>query len=262
MSFGDYRHLLISVGLTLLMVGATWIGMHLRLRLPVHHRDRDTAQVLNAIFTMLVTFTAIVLGLLITAKKSEFETTGHSVQLFASRLIELDRLFRQRGPVAQPAHGMLRDYLQLSIDSAHHRPPTPRENPRSGFGGIAEGALFDKIERDVRAWPSPDATALRLQTDSLDLMRSLTDLRWQMIENTNGVADAPFFAVLVLWLVMMFVVFSLSATRNALVFATVFGAAVTIGASLFLIFELQTPFDGLITISPRPIADALAYVER
>jgi len=64
------------------------------------------------------------------------------------------------------------------------------------------------------------------------------------------------------WLTATFTSFGLFAPRNAIVLATFFVCALSVAGAIFLILELDGPFDGLIRISPEPVRYALARIGR
>ena len=64
--------------------------------------------------------------------------------------------------------------------------------------------------------------------------------------------------VLVFWLTIIFGSFGLFAPRNATVVAMLFLCALSVSGAIFLILELDQPFDGLLQISSAPMRDALA----
>jgi hypothetical protein len=62
----------------------------------------------------------------------------------------------------------------------------------------------------------------------------------------------------IFWLSMTFASFGLSAPRNATVVTVLVISALSVAAAVFLILELDGPFEGLIRISSEPIRFALA----
>jgi Protein of unknown function (DUF4239) len=57
---------------------------------------------------------------------------------------------------------------------------------------------------------------------------------------------------------MIFASFSLFVSPNPIVIASIFICALSAAGALFLIFELDRPFTGLMTISDAPLRHALA----
>jgi hypothetical protein len=62
------------------------------------------------------------------------------------------------------------------------------------------------------------------------------------------------------WLTITFVSFGLFAPRNATVIAVLFLCALSVGSAVFLIFELDGPFDGLLKVSPDPLRYAISHL--
>lgn len=56
-----------------ILAGASVIGMWLQDRLKEHHRSRDTTESVRMVIGMVVTFAALVLGLLVTSVKADFD---------------------------------------------------------------------------------------------------------------------------------------------------------------------------------------------
>ena len=74
----------------------------------------------------------------------------------------------------------------------------------------------------------------------------------------SGAVPVPFLVVVIFWLTVTFASFGLYAPRNLTVTSVLFVAAVSVAAAVFLILELDGPFDGLIRVSSGPLRYALA----
>jgi hypothetical protein len=64
--------------------------------------------------------------------------------------------------------------------------------------------------------------------------------------------------VVVFWLTVIFLSFGLFAPPNTTVTATLFVSALSVSCAIFLILEMDRPYDGIIQISSAPLRDALA----
>ena len=62
-----------------------------------------------------------------------------------------------------------------------------------------------------------------------------------------------FLVVLVFWLTMIFVSFGLYAPRNATVMVALCGCALSVAGAIALILQMDSPFAGLMQISPEPL---------
>jgi hypothetical protein len=65
--------------------------------------------------------------------------------------------------------------------------------------------------------------------------------------------------ILVSWIVAIFVSFGLSAPRSPAVHASLI-CALAVGSAIFMILELDCPFNGLLRISSKPGANAIAHI--
>ena len=72
--------------------------------------------------------------------------------------------------------------------------------------------------------------------------------------------STPVLFVVIFWLSVTFTSFGLYAPRNATVIAVLFVAAVSVAAAVFLILELDGPFDGIIKVSSGPMEYVLTQL--
>jgi hypothetical protein len=68
--------------------------------------------------------------------------------------------------------------------------------------------------------------------------------------------------VLVSWLVVIFASLGLFAPRNATIYTIIFICALSVATGVFLILEMDQPYEGLLQISNAPLTDALAEMRR
>jgi hypothetical protein len=66
--------------------------------------------------------------------------------------------------------------------------------------------------------------------------------------------------VLVFWLTIIFVSFGLFAPDNKTVVAILFLCALSVTVAVFLILELDQPFQGLIQVSSAPLRNVLSHL--
>ena len=77
-----------------------------------------------------------------------------------------------------------------------------------------------------------------------------------------GSLSTPFFAVLVFWLIVIYLCFGLSAPFNHLSFIVTALSALALSSALFVIIDLYTPYSGLFTVSSVPPRAALGEMLR
>jgi membrane-bound ClpP family serine protease len=117
-------------------------------------------------------------------------------------------------------------------------------------------ALVEKIQ----ALSPRDDAQRSLQAQSLSMVIGLIQTRWLMYEQGASSVSEPMLAILVFWLIAIFISFGLFAPRNATVITALFVAGLSVSGAIFLILEMYTPFDGVIKISSAPLRAALAHL--
>ena len=65
---------------------------------------------------------------------------------------------------------------------------------------------------------------------------------------------------LVFWLAVVFTSFGLSAPRNLLSYAMVGLGALAIASAIYVIVDLDRPFDGIFSVSSQPLRNALTEI--
>src|SRR5690348_14969655 len=103
--------------LFLLLLLSSVAGWCVQPFLSEHHKTRDTVESIRLVVTMLVTFAALVLGLLVTSVKANFDDHAGDVRRYAITLIQIDDLMRDYGPQATPLRHMLREYTAAFLAS-------------------------------------------------------------------------------------------------------------------------------------------------
>jgi hypothetical protein len=258
--------------LLVVLLAATALGMFVRPLLSEHHRSPETTDLIRLVVTMLVTFAGLVLGLLTSSVKSSYDGVNDDLRSFAIQLIQLDRTLRQYGSDADRARALLRKYAGAVIATtwtAEAKPPDgyyPKEMPPAPLPGSIESAklgdLLARLEIDLRRLDPADPGQRQLSVIGLNQFERLSRLHWKLIEESQSSISMPFYLVLAFWLVIVFASFGLSAPRNALSYASIVLAALSIASVIFVILDLDTPFTGIFIVSSQPMRDALAELGR
>jgi hypothetical protein len=97
---------------------------------------------------------------------------------------------------------------------------------------------------------------------ALDLAEELLQTRWLGTESVGVSIPLPFLVVLTFWLIIIFASFGLFAPRNATVLTSLFVCALSVAAAVFLVLEMDEPFDGVLTVSSEPMRYALAHLNQ
>src|SRR6201988_1479055 len=98
----------------LLLLGAL-IGVVVRPLLPEEHKAHQTVQLVHLVDGMLVTFAALVLGLMTASAKSTFDNASDDFRVLASDLVQFDITAPEYGTDADPARKLMQAYLAAVI---------------------------------------------------------------------------------------------------------------------------------------------------
>ncbi|HXC90226.1 MAG TPA: hypothetical protein VNV18_08680 [Stellaceae bacterium] len=258
--------------LLLILLGGSALGMLIRPFLSERHRGRETTELIQLVMTMLVTFAALVLGLLTSSVKASFDTVDNDLRGLSVQLIQLDRSLRQYGSEADPARALLRSYTAAAIASTWTEEPRPPGDyypkqvsppPASGsIEAVSLGDILTRVETDIRGFEPEDPMHRRLALTCINQFELLMRARWKLVEEAHGSVSMPFYVVLAFWLVIIFASFGLSAPRNVLSYVTIVLGALSIASVIFVILDLDTPFSGVFMVSSQPLRDALAQLSR
>jgi hypothetical protein len=233
-------------------------GLVLHVRLPVHHLDGDSKDVIKLVMGLVATIAALVLGLLISSAHRSYDAQEAEVQQIAVHLFQLDRALERFGPDARDARNVLHRLVSAEVRyaSTSDGSGAMTDKPLQAQKEAAE--LFDRI-----AGLSPKTDAQRfIQGRALQLLASLADTRLLLSEQAQASISWPFLVVLVFWLVFLFVGFGLFARFNATIVSALLVGAISVAGAIFLILEMNRPYTGLMHVSIAPIRNALTQMGR
>ena len=257
----------IGSGLTVfvLLCATAAVGILVRPRLPEHHRARETLELMQITIGLLVTFAALVLGLVTASVKQAYDNAALDRQRYALRLTLLDQCLRDYGPDAGKARTDIHSYTAAVIASTWPDEPPPtgvpypdiRSMPRVGETPIL-AALMDRIGLEVAELSPGDTVHTKLAAFCLDRYKDVSRARRGVIEAARTGLFEPFYQVVVLWLMIIFTLSGLVAPRNTLAIITIVLTAISLSSVLFVILDLSAPYGGFFGIPSTTMRTALS----
>jgi hypothetical protein len=244
-----------GVAIFVLLSAVALSALYLHPRLPGHQLTKETQDAVKVGVGMVVILTALLLGLLIASVKGTFDTAGRDLKHFATQIVLLDRSLRAYGSLGDPARTLIRQYAEQALAGTwpSDNKPEVADDPR------AEQLIY-QLQNAVLSL-APESSQQRALSDEMKgEVRRLIELRWTLIEEGSTSLNVPLVTVLVIWLTLVFASFGYNAPRNPLVVITFILCAASIGGALFLIIQMDRPFEGLIKVSPAPLQNALAHI--
>jgi hypothetical protein len=203
---------------------------------------------------LVATMAALVLGLLICSAKNFYDAQSAELTQISARIILLDRLLAHYGPETKEVRDLLRSAVADALDRVW-----PQERRQSSGPG-APSAKMEALIGKIQALSPKDDRQRALQAQALSSAVSFAEIRWLMYEQDASSLSGTMLAILVSWLVTIFISFGLFAPRNATVITALFVAALSVSGAIFLILEMYTPFAGLIQIPSDPLRATLAQL--
>jgi len=236
--------------------GGTLVGYVLQRVLPKHHLSKDSQDTVKLAVGVIATSTALVLGLLVSSSKGQFDAMGARLVQYGANLILLDSTLAEYGPEAKPAREQLRRGVEATL-----RRVWPEE--RTGGSTLAtiersdENATLRATLRELKPVTDEQRAALaQAHQIANDIARS----RWTVIEDAQRGLPPILLGVLIFWLTLLFLSFGLFAPRNWMVFLALMVSACSMAAAIFLVLEMNSPLDGLMRISSAPLRKALEHM--
>ncbi len=259
-----------SIALLLfLLCASAGIGYLVKSRLPERHRSRESIELTQLGITLLATFAAIVLGLLTTSVKAGYDAAYTARGTYAAQFAQLDQCLREYGPETAPIREKMQSYAAAVIAStwpdekppAGVRYPDTSKLPLTGESSIL-GAIINAVGKDVLELQPADPLRQRILNQCAQEYSDLVKSRWRVIEEARGSISAPFYWVLVFWLVILFACLGLSAPGDAMAVIVIALSAISITGTVMVILDMDLPYGGLFGIPSESMRHALADMMR
>src|SRR5262249_42027730 len=187
---------------------------------------------------------------------SSYDAQKNEFTQMSAKILLLDRGLALYGSEAKPAREALRDSVARMLATIW---------PEDGSGraqldpmAARVDLLYDKIQELA---PKNDSQRF-IKGQALSTAVDIGQKRWLLFQQSGSSISTVFLAVLVFWLTLIFASFGLFAPGNATAIVTLLLCALSVSGAIFLILELDRPFDGLIQISSAPLRNALDQLGR
>jgi hypothetical protein len=230
------------------------LAMRVRMALPDHHLSAETKDTVKLTMGLVATMTALVLGLLVGSTKAAYDAEKSEVTQMAARIIYLDRVLASYGPESLGTRQMLRQTVGKAIlrmwpGEASSNAPSDPASGRSG--GLPES--MQKLS------PQDDAQRAA-KTQAAGIVAELGQMRWLLFEQQETSFSMPMLVIVIFWLTILFFSFGLFAPANGTAIGAIMVGALSVAGAIFLILELDHPFEGLIEISSKPMRNTLTHL--
>src|SRR6476620_9902635 len=207
-----------------LTLSGIFLGTLLRRSLPEHHLDEHAKDVVRLGVGLIATIAALVLGLLIAAAKSSFDTQTSQVRQITADLILLDNILAQYGPEARAVREQIRSTVGSFADRLW------REKQADSRGPFQTDGTEEQVYLEIQKLSPHDNIQRSLQSRAVQISNDLAQVRFLLFVESENLIPTPFLAVLAIWLMIIFASFSLFSPLNVTVLTSLVLFALSAGA--------------------------------
>lgn len=225
------------------------LGTTVRRSVPATHLHGDAKDVVKLATGLTATMTALVLGLFLSSASTTFNAQYSNVASLAAYVARLDLVLDHIGPEAAP----IREELRRAVPAVVARIWSPLGTSVPLHVSREAATIFDGISRLSAATP----VQAQLKGDAANAYEAIIGVVLTIDTRNDQPLQWPFFVLLTFWLTTIFTTFSLCVDLNGTVRAALVLCAVSVASSLYLIYELGQPFEGLLMVSPEKLLSVL-----
>jgi hypothetical protein len=227
--------------------GGALLGISIGRRLPEHHLAPETKDVVRLGMALVGTIGALVLSFFITSAKAYHDRQRDELTQESAKVALLGRILHHYGPEAEPARQSLKSIIGQMLVTTW--PGERTENAKIAAGSATAAELYDQIE----GLNPKDEHQRVMQSQASELLLSLGEVRWLMIEETTMKVSPIVLLVIIFWMTCIFVSWGLYSPKNATALTALMVSAFSVAAAILLIVELYTPYSGLLRVASEPL---------
>lgn len=245
---------LVATAVLAALVLAIWIGHQFRRLLPERRLNEETKDTVKLAMGLIGTMAALLLGLLVSSAKASYDAERTQVTQMTAKVVFLTRVLSLYGPET----GETRRQLHASIEDAVER-LWPRSKNRAVdiTPNIQAG---DSVFFSIQALSPTNETQQKLKAIAETTVAELAQLRALLIAQAESSISPPLLVVVISWLFIIFASFSLLAPPNKTANIALFISSLAVAGAIFLLLELDRPFEGLIRIPNREMVKAMDQI--
>ncbi|NKK82368.1 DUF4239 domain-containing protein [Rhizobium leguminosarum] len=232
---------------------ATSIGLVVRGRLPDHHLNAESKDVIRLATAVVGTLSALTLGLLIASAKSSYDDAEVEMRTAAARVLLLDRVMAQYGPETDKARQLMRELIERRLS----RGWTAETTDETSGNAPGEYQDIEAVQAVLRSLLPRGSVQHSLQARAVEVSGMMAEAHWLLVESGEEGLPWAFVTVLVCWLSLLFATFGLQAPANLTVLSILLVCALSVAGAIFLVSDMANPYVGLIRVSDAPLQSAI-----
>lgn len=238
--------------------GGAVLAMTLGRKLPDHHISPETRDVVKLGIGMVSAMSALILSLIVSSVMSSYNQTERDVQQYAADIINLDATLRDHGSEADTIRNSMQEFTRLAIEGSW-----PTINSRDAQTGPAiVGHRLSVIGVAISELSNGTAEEQRTKLASMQAFNKLHQDYWKIAVETYSSVNPTLIVILTVWLTLIFISFGLFAPRNMITFTFLCACSASIACAIYIILDLNSPFEGPMSIQSAPLQHALTRLQQ
>lgn len=121
-------------------------------------------------------------------------------------------------------------------------------------------SLLEELQDRLAAMEGHSTHQRWLQSQAQQLTTAVVGSRWLLVERGVFGISGSLLVLVVFWLCMLFISFSLFAPPNATVTVVLFLCALAVAGAVQMTLDLSGPFEGVVRLSGEPMQHALDVI--
>jgi hypothetical protein len=245
--------LLVALVVAVVMMAGALGGAFLRKHLPSEHFDEETMEVVKLGLGFLATLSALVMGLVISSSKASYDSKSEMVHTSAALIIQFDSNLRQIGPEADPIRQVLQEAVASTMRQIWGAHGAALDVPDA----VATKRRVLQLERMLFEISVSNEMQRQAQANAFKLVAELARINASAFTQHGSDVVMPLLAVVACWMMLNIAGWNLFAPANRMVMAVNIVCALSVASAIFLILEMDQPYNGIVVISDAPMRAAL-----
>ena len=218
--------------------------------LPDEHTTDATKDAIKRGVALIVTLTALVLGLLISTGKASFDKQSESVANIVSEFAVLDEMLNHYGESANAARSDLHNGAKAVILSFWGENYEGQKSQLSKTARVENESFLDQIAK----LPVTDEQSRIFKDKAVASASTLVKERFRLATIQHSAIPRPMLYIIIAWLGVIFLSLGFCSPQNDTALVSEYIGAISASAAVLLISEFDHPFTGMIRIAKEPFS--------
>lgn len=230
------------------------LGFAVRRFLREHHVEAKTQDAVKVATGVVASMTALVLGLLVASAKSGFNSHATEARTFVINVTLLEHSMRLYEPPLNAERQQVVSFAKQMRDKLW--------NENSTVTSEQIITHLDQIRNKFRSLDPQTPQEKSLKDRFMSLSDTIVLAANELLLQDAVTVPMQMVIIVDVWLAVTFFAFALFAPFNLVSSVALAVGAAAVALALFMIVEMNAPFQGFITVSPETMDNAIATMSK